>query len=103
MMNMWLATLIAIAILAAAAPYVSRIRHPQQRLFAAYMIFVVIFSVTALLLFIFIGWLADVLGLIPRIGTIGLMLLLVIFGLGPAIALATWQARQPPMRMGPPD
>jgi small basic protein len=103
MMDMWLATLIAIAVLAAAAPYVARIRHPQQRPFAAYMIFVVIFSVTALLLFMLVGWLADLLGLIPRIGPLGLMLLLTIFGLGPALALATWQARQPPMRMGPPD
>jgi small basic protein len=103
MMDMWLATLIAIAILAAVAPYVARIRHPQQRPFAAYMIFVVIFSVTSLLLFLLIGWLADLLGLIPRIGTPGLMLLLVILGLAPAFALATWQARQPPMRMGPPD
>lgn len=103
MMNMWLTTLIAIAVLAAAAPYVARIRHPEQRPFAAYMIFVVIFSVTALLLFILIGWLADTLGLIETLGPLGMVILLVIFGLGPALLLATWQARKPPMRIGPPE
>jgi hypothetical protein len=103
MMNMWLATLIAVAILAAAAPYVARVRHPEQRPFAAYTIFVIIFAVTALLLFIFIGWMADTLGFIEALGRVGMMVLLVIFGLGPAFALATWQVRKPPMRMPPPD
>jgi small basic protein len=103
MMSMWVTTLISIAVLAAVAPYVARVRHPQQRPFAAYTIFVIIFAVTSLLLFIFIGWAADALGLVSTLGPIGLMLLLVIFGLGPAFALATWQVRKPPMRMGPPD
>jgi MFS family permease len=103
MMNMWVTTLLAVVLLAAAAPYVARIRHPEQRLFAAYMIFVIIFSVTALLLFILIGWLADTWGIIQSIGPAGMMILLVVFGLGPAFMLATWQARKPPMRFGPPD
>lgn len=103
MMNMWVATLIAIAVLAAVAPWVAHVRHPQQPPFAAYTIFVIIFAVTSLLLFIFVGWAADALGLIPTLGPIGLMLLLVIFGLGPGFVLATWQVRKPPMRMGPPD
>jgi len=103
MTNMWVTTLIAVGLLAAAAPYVARIRHPEQRPFAAYMIFVIIFSVTALLLFILIGWLADTLGLMQSLGAAGMMVLLAVFGLGPALVLATWQARKPPMRFGPPD
>jgi hypothetical protein len=103
MTNMWVTTLIAVALLAAAAPYVARIRHPEQRPFAAYMIFVIIFSVTALLLFILIGWLADTLGLLQTLGPVGMMVLLVVFGLGPAFMLARWQTRKPPMRFGPPD
>ena len=84
-------------------PYVARVRHPQQRAFAAYLIFVTVFAVSAVMLFVLIGWLTDALGLAQTIGPIGLMILLVIFGLGPALAIATWQARKPPMRVGTPD
>ncbi|MFU8816626.1 MAG: hypothetical protein ACNA7W_14855 [Pseudomonadales bacterium] len=102
-MDFLLASLVAIALLALAAPYVARIRHPEQRPFAAYLIFVTVFAAAAVVLFVLIGWLVNAFGLTQTLGPTGLMVLLVIFGLGPALAIATWQARKPPMRRGPPD
>lgn len=99
----WVTVCIALLVLAIAAPYVARIRHPEQRPFAAYLVFVTVFALAAVVLFVLIGWLAAALGLLRTLGRGGLAVLLLLFGVVPAILLATWQARQPPMGRRPPE
>lgn len=103
MLETWSTVLIAILVLAAAVPYVAWVRHPEQRPFAAYLVFVSVFAVAAVVLFVLIGWLADALGLIPVLGQGGLTVALLLLGVLPALGLATWQARKPPMERKPPD
>jgi len=63
-----------------------------------------IFVTAAIVLFNLLAWLAFKLGLGPVLGDTGPVLLLVVLVFLPAIALATWQARKPPWRLGgPPD
>lgn len=95
--------LIALLLLAAAAPYVAWVRHPEQRPFAAYLVFVTVFAVAAVVLFVLVGWAALALGLGESLGPWGLGGLLLVLGVLPALGIATWQARQPPSRRGPPE
>lgn len=99
----WTTTALAVIILLVAVPYVASIRHPDQRPFAAYLIFVTVFSVTAVILFLLIGWVAHSTELAAALGERGLAILLLVLGLLPAIVVATWQARKPPSRKPPPD
>jgi hypothetical protein len=101
-MSIWATIAIAIAILAVAAPYVAWVRHPRQRPFAAYLLFVSVFALAAVVLFVVIGWLIQALGLAARLGQGGLSLLLILLGVVPALLLATWEARQPPGPRRPP-
>ena len=103
-MNIDLTTvLIAVLLLAAAAPYVAWVRHPLQRPFAAYLVFVTVFAVAAVVLFVLLAWLIQALGWAAALGPWGHAALLVVLGVLPALAVATWQARQPPSRRRPPD
>jgi len=101
-MSIW-TVLVAALILLAAAPYVARVKHPEQKPFAAYMVFVMVFAVTAVVLFVALAWLANALGVARELGSAGLAVMLVLLGVVPALILATWQARKPPMRREPPD
>lgn len=89
-------------LLLASMPYVARIRHPEQRPFAAYLIFVSIFAVASAVLFGVLTWVAGTLGLTEALSqpVPAVAFLLLVFV--PALALARWQARQPPWRQGPP-
>lgn len=99
----WTAAAIAVFILLLAVPYVAGIRHPRQRLFTAYVVFVTTLCAVAVVLFLAIGWLARSIGLATTLGPWGLALMLLVFGLLPAIVLATWLARKPPPDRSPPD
>ncbi|TVP80286.1 MAG: hypothetical protein EA346_07835 [Thioalkalivibrio sp.] len=94
--------LVWLAIFLLAIPLVLRIRHPEQRAFAAYLIFVSIFTVVAGVLFWLLSWLALALGLAPMLERVipAIVFLLLIFV--PAFALAFWQARKPRWRKAPP-
>lgn len=102
-MNLLTSAAVAVIVLAVAAPFVARIRHPDQKPFAAYLIFLTVFSVAALVLFLTLAWLADWLGVMETLGQTGLTILLLVLGVAPALALATWQARKPPMGRRPPE
>lgn len=102
-MSRWTAAAMALVILAAAAPYVARVRHPRQKPFAAYLLFVTVFAVSAVVLFLIIGGLVSSLGLTDILGQWGMAVLLVLLGVLPAIAFATVQVRKPPIHRGPPD
>jgi hypothetical protein len=96
--------LIGTVILAAAIPYTARIRHPDQKPLAAYLIFLTVFVTSAVVLFSLAAWLATRLGLAARLDQPALALVFLVVVFVPAIALATWQAAKPPWKQrGPPD
>jgi len=105
MPNHWIfSILIAVVILTAAIPYAARIRHPEQRWLAAYLIFVTVFVASAAVLFSLLTWASGKLGLDAMLTAPGPALLFLVLVFLPAIALATWQARKPPWRQQePPD
>ena len=89
-------------LLIAAVPYVRRIRHPDQRPLAAYLIFVTVFGLALLILATVLGWLSslfelEVLLRDPFAAVVAVALVCV-----PAFVLARWQARKPPARVMPP-
>jgi hypothetical protein len=95
--------LLGTLLLVAAIPYVSRIRNPEQKPLAAYLIFVSVFLIVAAALFRLLVWLAGSLGLESALDDPGPALLFIALVFLPAIAVAAWQARKPPWRRGPPD
>ena len=94
--------LIWMAFFILAIPLIRRIRHPDQRPFAAYLIFVSIFTLVAGILFALLSWLAVVLGLSSALERLfpAIVFLLLVFV--PALLVATWQARKPRWLKGPP-
>jgi len=103
-MSNLVAAVTGLIVLVAAIPYVARIRHPQQKPLAAYLIFISAFILIAVLLFNLFAWLAISLELGAVLGRPGPALIFLALVLLPAIALATWLARKPPWRnSGPPD
>lgn len=103
MLSYWIGTLAGIALLAAAIPVAARVRHPDQKPFAAYMIFITIFVVVTMVLFNLFGWLAGLLGLGSALKKVGAILMLAILASLPAFGLAIWQVRKPPLRRDPPN
>lgn len=86
-----------------AALYVRRARHPQLKPLAAYLIFVMVFTVAAFVLFGVLTYLAEASGwlwVLDRPAGAALFLVLVF---APALALARWQIRRPPRQASPPD
>ena len=94
---------IGLLLFALAVPYVAWIRHPEQKPLGAYLIFVSLFAVTAAVLFAAIATLANTLGVAAILENPVVALLFIVLVLVPAIAVASWQARKPPWRRGPPD
>ncbi len=91
-----LSIMFGVLILAAAIPYVARIRHPKQKPLAAYLIFISAFVVSASIFFNLLAWLAyklDLGGALSKPAPAVLFLVLVFI---PAIILARWLARKPP-------
>lgn len=103
MSTYWIIVLAGGMLLAAAVPYVARIRHREQKPLAAYLIFVLVFAAAVVVLLGALAWLAIELGLSPALGEPGPALLFLALVFLPAFGLATWQARKPPRRQGPPD
>lgn len=98
----WISLITGSLILLAAFPYVMRIRHPDQKLFAAYLIFISVFIAVAAVLFSLLVQLANVLHLLDRLDNVLVMLVFLMLVFLPAISMATWLARKPPWRQGPP-
>lgn len=94
----WITVAIAVFLLAAAAPWVAWVRHPRQRPFSAYLTFVCVFALMAVVAFVVLAWLVSAFGLGERLGRSGVALVLLLFGVLPALVAATWQARRPPSR-----
>jgi len=103
MSTYWTGLLLGAGLLIAAIPYVRKIRHPEQKPLAAYLIFVSVFLVVAAVLFRLLLWLATRLALEAALDDPGPALLFIALVFLPAVAAAAWQARKPPWRSGPPD
>jgi H+/Cl- antiporter ClcA len=103
MSNYWISIITGAVLLAAAIPYVIRIRHPRQKPLAAYLIFVSVFVATAAVFFSLLARLAQQLGLGAALEEPGPILLFLVLVLLPALVLATWLARKPPWQRGPPS
>jgi len=103
MSTYWTGLLLGAGLLITAIPYVRKIRHPQQKPLAAYLIFVSVFLVVASVLFRLLLWLAARLDLEGALHDPGPALLFIALVFLPAVAVASWQARKPPWRRGPPD
>jgi hypothetical protein len=103
MLNYWTSIIICAVLLAAAIPYVTRIRHPRQKPLAAYLIFVSVFVATAAGFFNLLARLTHQLGLGTALEETGPMLLFLVLVFLPALVLATWLASKPPWQRGPPS
>ncbi|MGA9575877.1 MAG: hypothetical protein WBS20_18185, partial [Lysobacterales bacterium] len=98
MSNFWINIVAAVVLLAAAIPYVMRIRHPKQKPLAAYLIFVLAFAVTYAVIFNLLALMANVFGLGAALDDILPALIFLFLVFVPAVFLATWLARKPPWR-----
>lgn len=96
MLLFWISLAGWIVVLVLFGFYVPRIRHPAQKPFAAYLIFVIVFTAVAIGIFVPLAYLSAQFGLghaLERPLPI-LIFLAVVFV--PAFAIARWQARKPP-------
>jgi hypothetical protein len=89
-------------LLIAAVPYVRRIRHPDQRPLAAYLIFVTVFGLALLILAAALGWLLRLFELEDLLRDPFAAVVIVALVCVPAFVVASWQARKPPSRVMPP-
>lgn len=107
MLDYGLSIVIGVLILLAAMPYVARIRHPNQKPLAAYLIFVSVFIVSATVLFNLFIWLLYKFELGNTLSDPAPALLFLAVVLIPAIIVARWLARKPPWQPNgpgkPPD
>ncbi len=92
---------LSLLLLAAAYPYVMRIRHPEQKPLAAYLIFVSVFIVAVMVLFSLFAHMASALGLGAVLNDLLPALIFLVLVFAPAVGLATWLTRKPPWRQGP--
>lgn len=85
-----------------AAPYVRRARHPRAKPVAAYMVFVILFSVGAVVMYsillLLLGWADRLESLHHPLGAAAFLALVFI----PAFLLGRWQLKKPP-RQTPAD
>ncbi|AGA32778.1 hypothetical protein TVNIR_1098 [Thioalkalivibrio nitratireducens DSM 14787] len=98
----FLALFVWIAFFILAIPLVRRIRHPDQRPLAAYLIFVSLFTLVAGILFALLSWLAVLLGLSQALERLSPAVVFLVLVFAPAFFVATWQARKPRWRRPPP-
>jgi hypothetical protein len=102
MASYWIGIAAGVLILVAAIAYVLHIRNTKQKPFAAYLIFVSVFVVTAAVLFRLLAQLASTLDLGAALNVPVPALLFLALDFLPAVALASWLARKPPWRPGSP-
>lgn len=101
MKHHYFALTIWFGLLILAYPYVVRFRHPDSKPVAAYMIFVTVFSATAMFLFFALLRLAVVLGLEGSLqSAMGAVIYFALVFI-PAFLMARWQLGKPPTQ--PPE
>lgn len=91
--------ILGIALMLLAIPYVRHAKHPRAKLAAAYMVFVILFSVGAIVMYsvllLLLGWFAG-LDLLQHPMGAAIFLTLVFV---PAFLLSRWQLKKPPRQV----
>ncbi|MGD8783361.1 MAG: hypothetical protein PVF28_07120 [Thioalkalispiraceae bacterium] len=103
MSNLWISIFVGIAILVISIPIVIRIRHPQQKPLAAYLIFITVFVLIAFFLFSLLMSFITNAGLETLLHQPLLIILFHVLVFIPALVVAIWLAAKPPWRQGPPN
>jgi hypothetical protein len=97
-----LALVVWLAFLVGAIFYTRQARHPQARPLAAYLVFVIVFTVSAFVAFAAITLILQGLGQTGALShPVGAALFLLIVFV-PAFFLGRWQLRKPPRHVGAP-
>ncbi len=97
-MNEALVIVIWLVLLALAVPYVRRAKHPDVKPLAAFMMFVILFSLVGGLLFLALSWFVIKTGLASALGhPLGALVYLALIFL-PAFLFARWVIRRPPLK-----
>lgn len=91
-----LALVIWLVLLALAFPYVRRARHPDTQPFAAYLLFVMLFSVVSGALFFVLSWIAVIAGWAPALADPLWALAYLVLVFAPGFLFARWMIRRPP-------
>lgn len=102
MLHFEISLIIGFVLLALSVPFVEYIRHPAQKPLAAYLIFLSVFLLSAMVLFSLLAWLASALGMGQTLADLGPAVLFLALVFVPAVLVASWQARKPPWRREPP-
>jgi hypothetical protein len=84
--------------LIAAIAYAQRERHPESKPLAAYMIFVIAFTVTAFVIFGTAVFVLQATGYTAILDNPVAAVLFLILVFGPAFLVGRWQLRKPPRR-----
>jgi len=92
-----LALTIWLILLVLAFPYVRRAKHPQVKLLAAVLLFVMLFSVVSGSLFFALSWIAVVTGWASALSNAFWALLFLAPVFIPAFLLARWMIKRPPL------
>lgn len=101
-MNESLAIAIWLALLVLAVPYVRRAKHPDVKPLAAYMMFLILFSVVSSVLLLALSWLAMGTGLAPAVARpLGALVFLALVFV-PGFLAGRWLIRRPPIQRPPP-
>lgn len=101
MENTWALITVGVLLLVAAVPYVRRIRHPDQRLLAAYLIFMTLTLTGSVVMYALLVPLFQSLSLLSYLKhPVGALVFTILIFL-PGFLLGSWQARKPPVRRRP--
>ena len=92
-----LAWAIWLILLALAFPYVRRAKHPQVKPLAAFLLFVMLFSVVSGSLFFALSWIAVKTGWASALSNAFWALLFLALVFIPAFLFARWMIKRPPL------
>ena len=92
-----LAFAIWLILLALAFPYVRRTKHPRVKTLAAFMLFVMLFSVVSATVFFVLSWVAAAAGWASALTNVLWALLFLALIFVPAFLAARWLIKRPPL------
>jgi hypothetical protein len=95
-MTQTMALAVWLILLALAFPYVRQARHPETPMLAAFLLFVMLFSVVAGTLFFVLSWLAVSAGWASALANPFWALLSLVLVFAPAFLFARWMIKRPP-------
>ncbi|MDT3706537.1 MAG: hypothetical protein ROZ09_06885 [Thiobacillus sp.] len=92
-----MALIIWLVLLAFAFPYVRRARHPEVKPLAAFLLFVMLFSVVSGSLYFALLWIVLKMGWAAMLANALWALLFLVLVFAPAFLLARWMIKRPPL------